>query len=212
MKNVFSGLMGKILVSMAGTLLLVLGATTTYNILRIRADMRTVAEEKASGLARFVANTLRRQMNENPEGVEQNVSEMRSLRGIDDLRIVSGPTIVAELGITDATKLPRPGLEEAALRGGAAGLAYEKSGDHESVRTTSSELLRLASQLAGEMLETNEFPLPTQGRVRFYLITPGRVLTVEAPEPNFQNGNAPLSPLYYEGHKVIAAIREHSPQ
>jgi len=86
------------------------------------------------------------------------------------------------------------------------------AGEHDSVRSAASALLRLAAQHGSEMVETNEFPLPGEGRVRFYLITSGRVLTAEAAEQDLGYNRAALSSLFHEAHKVIATVREHSPQ
>jgi hypothetical protein len=86
------------------------------------------------------------------------------------------------------------------------------AGQHASVRSTASTLLHLAAQHASCMAETDEFPLPTEGRVRFYLITSGRVLTAEAAELDLGYHRATLSPVFHQAHAVIAAIREHSPQ
>jgi hypothetical protein len=53
--------------------------------------------------------------------------------------------------------------------------------------------------------------LPAVGRVRFYLITSGRVLTAEAAEEDLGYNRAALSPVFHQAHEVIAAVREHSP-
>lgn len=86
------------------------------------------------------------------------------------------------------------------------------AGEHDSVRSAASALLRLAAQHSSVMVETNEFPLPAVGRVRFYLITSGRVLAAEADEHDLGYNRAAMSPVFHQAHEVIAAVREHSPK
>ncbi len=46
------------------------------------------------------------------------------------------------------------------------------------------------------------YPLPTNGMVRFYLLTFDGVMTTEAPARDLAAGDRPLADLYYAGHDV----------
>ena len=55
---------------------------------------------------------------------------------------------------------------------------------------------------------TKEFPLPTPGMTRFYIIKKDSVLTSEFKEEDLGEGRLPLSPLFHKGHEVITVIRQ----
>jgi hypothetical protein len=84
-------------------------------------------------------------------------------------------------------------------------------GEHEPVRAASLSMIRRASDLATSMTPTETFPLPQKNSVRFYLITPGGIRTVEATEQEIKSGNHALRSLFEAGHEVIARIRESTP-
>lgn len=84
------------------------------------------------------------------------------------------------------------------------------AGEHDAVRTVSLAFLGKAPDFLTELTPTDNFPLPEEGRVRFYLVVDGGVLTAEAAEEDLGEGRHALSPLFLEGHRVIAAVREHA--
>jgi hypothetical protein len=90
------------------------------------------------------------------------------------------------------------------------------SGGHPPVAAAAKAWLARssASEFASAMSPTTngEFPLPTAGQVRFYLVYPGRVLTAEAPEQDLVKKQNPLWPIFHEAKGVISQIRRHSPK
>lgn len=86
------------------------------------------------------------------------------------------------------------------------------AGEHEVVREVANSLLADAASYTARASLTAEFPLPSRGRVRFYLVTPSGVYTTDALEDDLGEQRHTFSPLFFRGHELIAAIREHAPQ
>ena len=86
------------------------------------------------------------------------------------------------------------------------------SGNHAPVAESNKVWLTQAKDFAATMSPTTEFPLPATGRVRFYLLLPGRALTAEADENELGWNKHALSPLFHGGQAVITQIRVHSPR
>lgn len=80
------------------------------------------------------------------------------------------------------------------------------AGEHESVRQAAHVFLQTALAHAASMQETEERPLPSAHHVRFYLVTNEALLTTEVAEQELARGGHPLSDLFAQGHKVIAAV------
>jgi hypothetical protein len=83
-------------------------------------------------------------------------------------------------------------------------------GEHEPVRKVCGEFLRLAQDYVSKSDITDTFPLPKQGYVRCYLVTPGGVYTFEAPVDELGYKRHPCSPLFLKGHELITVIREYT--
>jgi len=82
------------------------------------------------------------------------------------------------------------------------------AGEHATVRMASEEFLRIAGDHVDKFTPTKEYPLPQQGRVRFYVHTRDGVLTADRDEQDLGYERDPLSPVFHAGHAVIGAIRE----
>jgi hypothetical protein len=82
------------------------------------------------------------------------------------------------------------------------------AGEHAAVRSASQELLQIANDHLATFSPAREFPLPTEGRVRFYVHTFDGVLTAERDEEELGEERDPLSPVFHAAHAVIAAVRE----
>jgi hypothetical protein len=85
-------------------------------------------------------------------------------------------------------------------------------GEHAPVREASKDFLVLAQQYLSQATATSAFPLPKKGNVRFYFVTDRGVYTFEAAEDDLGYERHLCSPLFHTGHKLITAIREHTPQ
>jgi hypothetical protein len=87
------------------------------------------------------------------------------------------------------------------------------SGQHPPVAAASKAwLARTGNEFASAMAPASEFPLPTAGQVRFYLVYAGRVLTGEASEDDLVRKRHPLWPIFHDAQLVIAQIRRHAPK
>lgn len=85
------------------------------------------------------------------------------------------------------------------------------AGAHDDVRVAAEAFLTRAAELYPQASPTDAFPLPEEGRVRFQLRTSRGDRTIEASETGLGSGEHPFSPLFLQGHAVIAAIRENTP-
>jgi hypothetical protein len=81
-------------------------------------------------------------------------------------------------------------------------------GKHDSVKAANKTLISIANKVAPHLALTTEYPLPSVGRVRFYLRTPSGTRAAEAPEADLREKRSALWPLYYAGQLVITRIRE----
>ena len=85
------------------------------------------------------------------------------------------------------------------------------AGEHEPVRRVAASFLELAAELSDRMGLAQSTPLPSEGTVRFYVVLQDGVRNAEVSEDVLKAKRHPLWSLYYHGHAVIGAIREHSP-
>lgn len=76
-----------------------------------------------------------------------------------------------------------------------------------TVRVASSAFLADLAAVAERLRPTTDFPLPTRGRVRFYLLNGNGVRTAEASEQDLGHHRHELSPIFHSAHAVIAAVR-----
>lgn len=86
------------------------------------------------------------------------------------------------------------------------------AGEHDSVRVTLGPLFHAAELHLDAFEPAPSFPLPTPGRVRFYLRTFRGTLTADCDEQDLGEMRHPLSPVFHAGHAVISAVREASPE
>src|SRR5690348_17646264 len=84
--------------------------------------------------------------------------------------------------------------------GGIIGL-----GPHEGPRQV-AELLQFAPQFSVHCKPTTEFPLPSEGNTRFYLMGPDSVVTAEARSEKFGSGRHVLSPVFRKCHELLTEI------
>lgn len=89
----------------------------------------------------------------------------------------------------------------------SAGGGIVGSGSQREVRRASEEFLEAATAANRGMTDAAESPLPSPGRVRFYLRTGGGLRTAEAGEDELKAGSHALSPLYTAGQAVLVKVR-----
>lgn len=89
----------------------------------------------------------------------------------------------------------------------SAGGGIVGSGSQRTVRRASDEFLEEAAEANRGMADAAESPLPSPGRVRFYLRTNAGLRTAEAGEDELKAGGHALSELYTAGQAVLAQVR-----
>ena len=92
----------------------------------------------------------------------------------------------------------------------SAGGGIVGAGAQRDVRRASDELVEVAGAELPEVTPLpadGSFPLPTAGRVRFYLRSDRAVRTAEAGEDELKAGSHPLSGLYAAGQEVLSEVR-----
>lgn len=81
-------------------------------------------------------------------------------------------------------------------------------GDYEDVRAASVEFVRVSTGLVEKMKLTTEFPLPNDGMVKFYLVTPSGVYTTDEMNADvLARGDQEFSSLFLAGNDVITELR-----
>jgi hypothetical protein len=81
------------------------------------------------------------------------------------------------------------------------------AGDYLSVRQAGKRFLRAAADHAPWMTRTTEFPLPSDGTVRFHVRTPDGDYSKEVSEDTLRARRDELAPLYLAGQDVLTEIR-----
>jgi hypothetical protein len=81
------------------------------------------------------------------------------------------------------------------------------AGEHLSARHAGMRFLKAAAEAAPWMTPTTDFPLPSEGSVRFHVRTPEGDVTAEATEEELRGRRDLLAPLYRAGQDVVSEIR-----
>lgn len=82
-------------------------------------------------------------------------------------------------------------------------------GVHEAVRKAAQKFVALAHKAWSAMTPAGGvYPLPDQGKVRFYLLTPREVVTAETDREALGDAGSPLAALFYGGQEVMAQMRQ----
>jgi len=139
-------------------------------------------------------------------------SQVLSLKA-SDLRVTPGEAMPVVWGVL--MEFPRPSAVVTLVslgdnttrlyfsnRGGLIG-----AGEHQPVASATQSYIAMAQHYHSQFRVATEYPLPDVGNVRFYLLTFVGVLTAEAKEQELGDQTHALSPLFFQGHEVIACIR-----
>ncbi len=81
------------------------------------------------------------------------------------------------------------------------------AGEHPEVREIALKFIELSKDYTNFLKQVSEYPLPGQGKTRFYVIGKDSVQSEEFGEDDLGNSRLPLSPLFLKGHELISAIR-----
>ncbi|HYX23593.1 MAG TPA: hypothetical protein VFC23_05525 [Thermoanaerobaculia bacterium] len=116
--------------------------------------------------------------------------------------------VLMEMGISTSV------VTLASFADGDARIYYKTGGgmiggvSHENVRAASKDLVARAQKTLPRMIKTTSFPLPEDGRVRFYVLTPRGVLTTETSRQTLGERQSELAALFSSGQEVVAQMRQ----
>lgn len=82
---------------------------------------------------------------------------------------------------------------------------------HESVRAAGGKFLDLAGDNVHGMSKAETFPMPENGRARFYIMTSSGVFFADEDMRTLGEGKHQLSPLFHAGNDVISQLRQTMP-
>jgi hypothetical protein len=133
----------------------------------------------------------------------------------------------SELGLSDVdqstvfavlmeTAYPEAVATLVAIMDGTASIYFSNGGgiigggEHENVRSVCANFIAMAQQFVPQSTLSKTLPLPLKDHVRFYLVTADGVYTLEALADDLGYERHLGSPLFFLGHELISAIREHS--
>jgi hypothetical protein len=85
-------------------------------------------------------------------------------------------------------------------------------GGHPDVAAASVLLVALAERCFSRMAPASEFPLPDEGRVRFYVLTYSGTFTADVDAQELIGGRHEFSPLHLAASEVIAQVRIVAPE
>jgi hypothetical protein len=81
-------------------------------------------------------------------------------------------------------------------------------GVHEPVRKAAQMFVGVVQKAMAAMSPASEQPLPVQGHVRFYALTPHGIHTAETGREDLGDDGGALSALFYAGQEVVAQMRK----
>jgi hypothetical protein len=139
-------------------------------------------------------------------GLRQQILELNS----EQLGISTTETVLA---VVMETGYPEAVATLVAVVDGSASLYFSNgggiigAGQSPETNAAARRLVAKAADFRAAGIITNEFPLPQQGYIRFYIVTPRGILTSEAKENDLGNGRHSMSPLFHMAHKLITQMR-----
>lgn len=80
-------------------------------------------------------------------------------------------------------------------------------GEHAAVAQASKSFVANSEKYFQRMTPAESFPLPSVGRVKFYILTFSGAFTADIDENELDNGKHDLSPLFCSGQEVITQLR-----
>ncbi len=80
-------------------------------------------------------------------------------------------------------------------------------GQHATVAQSTKSFIAASEKYYLKMKITDSFPLPTAGKVRFYVLTFSGIFTLDIDEQALENRTSEFSPLFYSGQEVMTQLR-----
>lgn len=106
----------------------------------------------------------------------------------------------------------------ASLFDGTASLYFSNGGGNigagtrQPVAEASKSFVKGSAKHLPDFQLVDEYPLPDEGKVHFYLVTPSGVYFAKGDEAELGKQRSDLSPLFHLGQKVISEIRQSQGQ
>ena len=148
------------------------------------------------------------QSSENPyQGLRQRALEVSASQ--------LGLTVAPEepYGVLMETGYPKAVVTLLSMGEGTTSLYFSTGGGilggigHASVRAASQKFISIAGQYLKDMEQTEQYPQPEIGQVRFYVLTPSGVRTYQAQENDLGHKRSQFWPLFYSGQEVLTELR-----
>ena len=118
-------------------------------------------------------------------------------------------------GVVMETGLPEAVVTLVSLKDGTASLYFSNGGgiigggEHKHVNAIAKKFVSSSGDFIALMEKTTTYPLPTVGKVRFYILTESGVFSsILISEDDLGEGKNEFSKLFYSGHELISALRE----
>ena len=115
--------------------------------------------------------------------------------------------VLMEMGFRDAVATLATFADGSASLYISSGGGVIGAGQHQPVRDEAERFLFVVQQSLAEFQPASDTPLPSEGRVRFYVRTFDSTLTAEADEKLLGNRLHKLSPVFLAGHAVLTQMR-----
>lgn len=149
-----------------------------------------------------------------PEEVYQGLRQ--GALGMDPMRLFlpEGLTEDQPYGALMEMGMPGSVVTLACFADGEAGIYYQTGGgmkgggSHENVRRAAKQFVALSQKALPRMTETTAYPLPEEGKVRFYVLTQKGTFTTEAAREALGGAEGDLSELFYSGQDVVGQMRQ----
>jgi hypothetical protein len=130
-----------------------------------------------------------------------------------ELNLELSQSEVAPYGVLMELSFPNAVVTLASFATGDASLYFSTGGGviggvgHANVRTAAQAFVKSSISYLAKMQPTNEYPAPSRGMTRFYVLTTQGILTKELSEAELGSGKADFSALFFAGQDVITQLR-----
>lgn len=169
---------------------------------------------KAGGLFREVGVRKKEETDSSPEGVYMGLRQQALATTADNLSLPAEAKGTGPYGAVMEMGIPSSVVTLVCFADGGASLYYKTGGGmiggigHENVRKAAQEFVSLTRKPLSRMRRATEYPLPEEGRVRFYVLTTRGTFTTETYREDLGDPQSDLGALFYSGQEVVTQMRE----
>jgi hypothetical protein len=161
-----------------------------------------------------VAKAVARRAKETPAEAFQRLRQEALATQVTSLGLPGEVKPNEPFGILMEMGVPSSVVTLACFANGDARLYYRTGGgmvggiSHGKVRKAAQEFTGLARKAMTRMSRVTNFPVPAEDRVRFYVLTPRGVFSIETDREKLGEPGSELAPLFYSGQEVVAEMRQ----